>query len=124
MVETISWVDLHQCPDVNLSQSKHCSCDCLLIPLQHNTYWFINYILCYSRSYVGEPPSSVLNVTVTEKDRNTLQINWQEPDITNGNITGYVVTVTVYGEYGNFSQVNTTIVSNVLIFSSLCYDYQ
>ena len=66
-------------------------------------------------SYVGEPPSGVMNVTVTEKDSNTLQINWQEPDIPNGKITGYIVTVTVYKENGNFSQVNTTTVSNVLI---------
>ena len=56
-----------------------------------------------------------MNVTVTEKDSNTLQINWQEPDIPNGKITGYIVTVTVYKENGNFSQVNTTTVSNVLI---------
>ena len=61
-------------------------------------YFIHDIFVVFSHTYAGEPPSSVMNVTIAEKDRNTLQINWREPGITNGNITGYFVSIIIHGK--------------------------
>ena len=67
-----------------------------------------------SHTYIGEPPSSVMNVTITEKDRNTLQINWQKPAITNGIVTGYFVLVTIHGKGSIiFKEINATNIVSI-----------
>ena len=48
----------------------------------------------------SEPGSSVKNLIVVGEDRYSVTLAWQEPTVPNGEITGYVVNITVDGQVG------------------------
>ena len=70
------------------------------------------YYHCSLLPFIGEPPSSIGNLTVITENCK-LFVMWEEPIVSNGGITGYIIEITSLGDTGKLkTSVNYTNVSD------------